>query len=41
MEKTKRGIVLPLDAGWNDGSWQSVWESSKKTLMVILFWAKL
>ena len=31
MEKTKRGIVLPLDAGWNDvGSWQSVWESSKK-----------
>ena len=31
MEKTKRGIVLPLDAGWSDiGSWQSVWESSKK-----------
>ena len=31
MEKTKNGIVLPLDAGWNDiGSWESVWESSTK-----------
>ena len=31
MEKTENGIVLPLDAGWNDiGSWESVWESSTK-----------
>ena len=31
MEKTNKGIVLPLDAGWNDiGSWKSVWETSIK-----------
>ena len=31
MEKTSRGIVIPLDAGWNDiGSWESVWENSNK-----------
>ena len=31
MEKTKEGIVLPLDAGWSDiGSWDSVWETSKR-----------
>tara|TARA_B100000941_G_C28507226_1_gene558105 strand:+ start:1112 stop:2551 length:1440 start_codon:yes stop_codon:yes gene_type:complete len=31
MEKTKNGIVIPLNAGWNDlGSWKSVWESYKK-----------
>tara|TARA_B100000886_G_scaffold134243_1_gene90604 strand:- start:6027 stop:7460 length:1434 start_codon:yes stop_codon:yes gene_type:complete len=31
MENTKKGIVLPLDADWNDiGSWESVWETSKK-----------
>ncbi len=31
MEKTKEGIVLPLDAGWSDiGSWKSIWESSIK-----------
>ena len=31
MEKTKEGIVLPLDAGWSDiGSWESVWETSKR-----------
>ena len=31
MEKTDKGIVLPLDAEWNDiGSWQAVWETSKK-----------
>tara|TARA_B100000989_G_scaffold133506_1_gene99178 strand:+ start:8116 stop:9555 length:1440 start_codon:yes stop_codon:yes gene_type:complete len=31
MEKTDRGIVLPLDAGWSDiGSWQAVWETSNK-----------
>ena len=33
MEKTKSGKVLPLDVGWNDlGSWESVWEDSKKDL---------
>ena len=31
MEKTKKGIVLPMDVGWSDiGNWQSVWENSKK-----------
>ncbi len=31
MEKTKRGIVLPLDAGWSDiGSWKSLWEHEEK-----------
>ena len=31
MEKTSEGIVLPLDAEWSDiGSWQAVWEISKK-----------
>lgn len=27
MEKTARGAVVPLDAGWTDlGSWQALWE---------------
>ena len=31
MEKTNKGIVLPLDAGWCDiGSWESMWDSSEK-----------
>ena len=31
MEKTSRGIVIPLDAGWSDiGSWESVWDTSNK-----------
>ncbi len=31
MEKTKLGIVLPLNVGWNDiGSWKSLWDISKK-----------
>ncbi len=31
MEKTKKGIVLPLNAGWSDiGSWKSLWENSIK-----------
>ena len=31
MEKTNSGIVIPLDAGWNDiGSWQSIWDIGKK-----------
>ena len=33
MEKTSKGIVIPLDAGWSDiGSWESVWEISNKDL---------
>ena len=31
MEKTEKGIVLPLDAGWRDlGSWNAVWDFSDK-----------
>ncbi len=31
MEKTNKGVVLPLDAGWSDiGSWQALWENSDK-----------
>ncbi len=31
MEKTSKGTVLPLDAGWSDiGSWESLWETSDK-----------
>ena len=31
MEKTTKGTVLPLNAGWSDiGSWDSVWKISKK-----------
>ena len=31
MEKTSRGKVVPLDAGWSDvGSWSSLWEVSEK-----------
>ncbi|MDC3019727.1 mannose-1-phosphate guanylyltransferase/mannose-6-phosphate isomerase [Prochlorococcus sp. AH-736-E15] len=31
MEKTNRGIVIPLNCGWNDiGSWKAVWENSEK-----------
>ena len=30
MEKTNKGMVLPLDAGWSDiGSWKSLWDSEK------------
>ena len=33
MEKTNKGIVIPLDAGWSDiGSWEVVWETSNKDL---------
>jgi mannose-1-phosphate guanylyltransferase len=29
MEKTDRGAVLPLDAGWSDvGSWSALWETA-------------
>lgn len=31
MEKTSDGIVIPMDAGWNDiGAWQALWEVSPK-----------
>ena len=31
MEKTNKGIVIPLDAEWSDiGSWKSVWENSNR-----------
>ena len=31
MEKTKKGIVLPLDVSWSDiGSWEAVWETSQR-----------
>ena len=37
MEKTSRGIVIPLDVGWNDvGSWEAVWETSNKDLEEII-----
>lgn len=33
MERTSRGIVIPLDVGWSDvGSWEVVWETSNKDL---------
>ena len=33
MEKTDKGTVLPLKAGWNDiGSWDAVWKISKKDI---------
>ena len=31
MEKTNKGIVLPMDVGWSDvGNWQSIWENLNK-----------
>ncbi len=31
MEKTARGAVVPLDAGWSDlGSWEALWEVGAK-----------
>ncbi|MBF0371714.1 MAG: mannose-1-phosphate guanylyltransferase/mannose-6-phosphate isomerase [Magnetococcales bacterium] len=31
MEKTKRGVVVPLDAGWSDvGAWSALWEIAKR-----------
>ncbi len=31
MQKTKLGVVLPLDVGWSDvGSWDSMWDISEK-----------
>ena len=37
MEKTNKGVVIPLDAGWSDiGSWESIWEPLKKMKIIIL-----
>lgn len=31
MERTRRALMVPLDAGWNDvGSWRSLWEASDR-----------
>ena len=31
MEKTQKGVVIPLDAGWNDvGSWEALWQMGDK-----------
>ena len=31
MQKTSKGIVVPLDVGWSDiGNWKSLWESAEK-----------
>ncbi len=31
MEKTRRGVMVPFDAGWNDvGSWEALWELGGK-----------
>tara|TARA_B100000989_G_C19523422_1_gene465512 strand:- start:1619 stop:3058 length:1440 start_codon:yes stop_codon:yes gene_type:complete len=31
MQKTNKGIVIPLDVGWSDiGNWKSLWESTEK-----------
>lgn len=31
MEKTDKGVVVPLNAGWSDvGSWSSLWEINEK-----------
>ncbi len=33
MERTNKGIVLPLNAGWSDiGSWKAAWENCEKDL---------
>ncbi len=31
MEKTRKGVMIPFEAGWNDlGSWDALWQSSPK-----------
>ncbi len=33
MEKTNKGVVLPLDKGWSDiGNWFSLWQNSQKDI---------
>ncbi|MCU0600976.1 MAG: mannose-1-phosphate guanylyltransferase/mannose-6-phosphate isomerase [Desulfobacterales bacterium] len=39
MEKTDRGIMIPLDAGWDDlGSWEAIWNVSEKDLSGNVFY---
>ncbi len=39
MEKTDRGIMIPLDAGWDDlGSWEALWNVSEKDLSGNVFY---
>jgi mannose-1-phosphate guanylyltransferase len=34
MEKTDRGAMMPMAAGWNDlGSWEALWQVGKRTIM--------
>ena len=34
MEKTDKGVVLPMDVGWSDvGDWQSMWKNSQRIKM--------
>ena len=31
MENTENGVVIPMDAGWNDiGSWSALWDTGEK-----------
>jgi len=31
MEKTDKGVIIPLNAGWNDlGSWDALWQTGQK-----------
>ena len=31
MEKTKKAVVVPMDANWSDvGSWSALWEVNDK-----------
>ena len=33
MEKTSKGVVIPLDVGWSDvGSWEVIWDNSIKDI---------
>jgi mannose-6-phosphate isomerase-like protein (cupin superfamily) len=39
MEKTDRGVMIPLDAGWDDlGSWEAMWNVSEKDLSGNVFY---
>ncbi len=39
MEKTERGVMIPLDAGWDDvGSWEAMWSVSEKDLSGNVFY---
>jgi mannose-1-phosphate guanylyltransferase len=36
MEKTKNGVVVPLDAKWSDvGSWSSLWDVKTKDKIIM------